>query len=82
MELTSLPVWLLVLGALAVALAVAGASRLVIAALVPAAERDHVQAIAAPLMPALGATFAVFTALTLSSEAAYLRSAVDEDEIV
>ncbi len=79
MELTSLPVWLLVLGALAVALAVAGASRLVIAALVPAAERDHVQAIAAPLMPALGATFAVFTALTLSSEAAYLRSA---DEIV
>jgi hypothetical protein len=79
MELTSLPVWLLVVGALAVALAVAGASRLVIGALVPTAERDHVQAIAAPLMPALGATFAVLTALTLSSEAGYLRSA---DEIV
>jgi hypothetical protein len=26
-------------------------------------------------MPALGAAFAIFTALTLSSEAAYLRSA-------
>ena len=33
------------------------------------------QRIASPLMPALGAAFAIFTALTLSSEAGYLRSA-------
>lgn len=77
MWLTGLPVWLLVVGALALALGVAVGSRLAMAAIVPAAERDHVQAIAAPLMPALGATFAVLTALTLSSEAGYLRAAQD-----
>ncbi len=75
--LTSQPVWLLVVCSLALALVIAGGSRLAIAAIVPEAERDHVHAIAAPLMPALGATFAVFTALTLSSEAGYLRSAQD-----
>jgi len=75
--LTSQPVWLLVVGSLALALAIAGGSRLAMAAIVPEAERDHVHAIAAPLMPALGATFAVLTALTLSSEAGYLRSAQD-----
>jgi Protein of unknown function (DUF4239) len=75
--LTSLPVGLLVLGSLAFALLIAGASRLVIAAIVPSGEREHVQAIAAPLMPALGATFAVLTALTLASENTYLRSAQD-----
>ena len=77
MWLTSVPVWVLVVVGLVVALAVAGGSRLAIAAIVPAAERDHVQGIAAPLMPALGATFAVLTALTLSSEAGYLRTAED-----
>jgi hypothetical protein len=75
--LTSLPVGLLVLGSLALTLAVAGGSRLVIAAMVPPAEREHVQAIAAPLMPALGAAFAVLTALTLASENTYLRSVQD-----
>ena len=75
--LTSLPVGLLVLGSLAFALLIAGASRVVIAAIVPLGEREHVQAIAAPLMPALGATFAVLTALTLASENTYLRSAQD-----
>ena len=77
MWLTSQAVWLLVLGSLVLALLVAGASRLAVAAIVPAAEADHVHAIAAPLMPALGATFAVLTALTLSSEAGYLRTAQD-----
>jgi hypothetical protein len=62
-------------GCLALALIVAVAARLAIRALVPAAEQDHVQRIASPLMPALGAAFAIFTALTLSSEAGYLRSA-------
>ena len=63
--LTVPAVRVLVVGSLAFALAVAARSRL--------ARRDrargradHVQAIAAPLMPALGATFAVLTALTLA----------------
>jgi hypothetical protein len=60
---------------LALALLVAVVARLATRALVPAAEHDQVQPIASPRMPALGAAFAFFTALTLSSEAAYLRSA-------
>jgi hypothetical protein len=75
--LTSLPVGLLVVGSLALALLIAGGSRLATAAIVPPREREHVRAIAAPLMPALGAAFAVLTALTLASEAGYLRSAQD-----
>lgn len=75
--LTSLPVGLLVLGSLAFALAIAGGSRRVIATIVPPGEREQVHAIAAPLMPALGAAFAVLTALTLASENTYLRSAQD-----
>lgn len=73
--LSSLPVGALVVGCLALALIVAIAARLAIRALVPVAEQDQVQRIASPLMPALGAAFAIFTALTLSSEAGYLRSA-------
>ena len=73
--LTSLPMGTLVVGWLALALLVAALVRPAIRALVPAAEHDDVQRIASPLMPALGAAFAIFTALTLSSEAAYLRSA-------
>ena len=73
--LSSLPVGALVVGWLALALLVAVVARPVIRALVPAAEHDQVQPIASPLLPALGAAFAIFTALTLSSEAAYLRSA-------
>src|SRR4030095_5993924 len=62
-------------GWLSLALLVAVAARLAIRAVVPVAEHDHVQRIASPLMPALGAAFAIFTALTLSSEAGYLRAA-------
>ena len=43
----------------------------------PLSERDQIQGIAAPLMPALGATFAVLMALTLASEAGYVRLAQD-----
>jgi len=75
--LTSLPAAVLVLGSLAVAGLIAYGTRQLIVALVPEGERDTVHTIAAPLMPALGATFAVFTALALSSEAAYLRNAQD-----
>jgi len=75
--LSSLPAGALVAGSLVFAVAVAIGSRIAIRAIVPPAERDQVQAIAAPLMPALGATFAVLMALTLASEATYLRSAQD-----
>jgi len=75
--LSSLPFGVMVLGWLALALLLAAVSRIAIRALVPVAERDQIQSIAAPLMPALGATFAVLMALTLASEANYLRSAQD-----
>jgi hypothetical protein len=75
--LTSLPVGVLVAVGLGLALIVAAASRVAIQAVVSPRERDHVPAITAPLMPALGAVFAVLMALTLASEAGYLRSAQD-----
>ena len=65
----------LVPGCLAIALLVAIGSRLALGALVPDSERDAAHAVAAPLMPALGATFAILMALTLASEAGYLTSA-------
>ena len=46
-------------------------------AIVPVGEYDDVQRVAAPLMPALGAAFGVLIALTLASEAGYLKSAQD-----
>ena len=44
----------------------------------PADEYDHVPHIAAPLMPALGGLFGILMALTLASEAGYLKSAQDD----
>src|ERR1700730_1849831 len=73
--LTSLPAAVLVVGGLALALLVAIGGRLAVRALVPAAERDAAYTIAAPLMPALGALFALFMGLTLASEAGFLASA-------
>jgi hypothetical protein len=73
--LTSLPAAVLVAGGLAFALLVALGGRLAVRALVPAAERDAAYTIAAPLMPALGALFALFMGLTLASEAGFLASA-------
>ena len=75
--LASLPAGLLFTVGTVLAVAIGYASRIATRAIVPVGERDHVQMIAAPLMPALGATFAVLMALTLSSEASYLRSAQD-----
>jgi hypothetical protein len=75
--LTSLPAIVLVGGWLAVMVAVAALSRWLVRVVVPATEGDQVPGIAAPLMPALGAAFAVLMALTLASEAGYLRSAQD-----
>jgi hypothetical protein len=75
--LASLPAGVLFAVGTALALGVGFASRVATRALVPIGEHDHVQSIAGPLMPALGATFAVLMALTLASEAGYLRSAQD-----
>src|SRR3954447_23879516 len=76
--LSSLPAWVLVLGWLGLALLKAAAGRVGVRALVPPGERDHVHQVAAPLMPALGAVFAIFAALTLAGEAGYLRTAENQ----
>ena len=75
--LTSLPVGILVVASLAFTVAIAYAARLGVRRLVPANEYDHVPHIAAPLMPALGGLFGILMALTLASEAGYLKSAQD-----
>ncbi len=73
--LTSLPAVVLVVGGLVLALMVAAGARVGVRALVPEAERDRVPPIVMPLMPTLGAAFAIFAALSLASEATYLRTA-------
>src|SRR5579859_3757940 len=73
--LSSLPAGVLVVSGLALALLVAVASRLTVRALTPAAERESAHSVAAPLMPALGAVFALLMGLTLASEAGFLASA-------
>src|SRR5436305_6931757 len=73
--LTSLPAAVLVAGGVALALLVAAGARPALRALIPTAEKDGAYTIAAPLMPALGALFALLMALTLASEAGFLASA-------
>jgi hypothetical protein len=73
--LTSLPAAVLVVAGLAVAVLAAIGGRLAMGALVPAGQRETAYSIAAPLMPALGAAFAILMALTLASEASFLASA-------
>ncbi len=73
--LTSLPAVVLVAGWLAIALLVAVLGRMGVRALVPPGEQDRVPQIVSPLMPTLGAAFAIFAALSLASEAGYLRAA-------
>jgi hypothetical protein len=75
--LTSLPMGVLVIVSLALTLSVAFIARVAARRLVPVAEYDHVPQIAAPLMPALGAAFGILMALTLASEAGYLKAAQD-----
>ena len=75
--LTSQSASVLVLVWLGFAIAIAVLSRWLVRVVVPLSERDQIQGIAAPLMPALGATFAVLMALTLASEAGYVRLAQD-----
>ena len=73
--LTSLPAVVLVAAGLVLALLATLGGRLAVRALVPAAEREAAYTIAAPLMAALGALFALFVGLTLASEASFLASA-------
>ena len=77
-RLTSLPVGVLVVVSLVITVSIAFGARLGVRGLVPHDEHDHVQHIAAPLMPALGGLFGILMALTLASEASYLKSAQDE----
>lgn len=73
--LTSQSIAALVVGCLAASALIAVGSRFAVSALVPSSQYEESHAIAAPLMPALGASFAILTALTLASEAGYLSSA-------
>jgi len=73
--LTSQSVWLLVFGCLAIAIAVAFGSRWLARVLIPPEEREHACSIAAALMTAFAAAFALLTALTLANEANALSSA-------
>lgn len=73
--LTSLPAVVLVAGGLVLALLATLGGRLAVRALVPETEREAAYTIAAPLMAALGALFALFMGLTLASEASFLASA-------
>jgi hypothetical protein len=73
--IASLPAGVLLVGWLAIALGIAAASRWALRSVLTPAEPDQVHPVAAALMTALGATFAVLMALTLASEAGYLRSA-------
>jgi hypothetical protein len=75
--LVSGPLWVLIVGWLAVAIAAAALGHFFVSRLVHGHEREDVRARAFPMMSAFGATFAVLTAITLSSEAGYLKSAQD-----
>jgi len=72
--LTSQSLWFLVPVCLAIALLVAIGGRMALLALVPPAARENAHSVAAPLMPALGAAFAILAALTLSNEVGRLSS--------
>src|SRR5262245_47322435 len=72
--LVSLPVWALVLGSLGVGALVAIGARWGLRRILRG-EQSGVAAVAGPLMPALGAVFALLAALSLSSEATALRTA-------
>jgi hypothetical protein len=73
--LTSRPVWVLVVGCLAIAILVGYGSRPIALALIPSSERAEEHSIAAALMTAFAGAFVLLTALTLANEATSLSSA-------
>ncbi len=76
--LTTQPTWALVVVWLTACAGLAVAARIVMVHLIPADDRPSVGPVAAPLMPALGAAFALLAALSLAGEAGQLRSAEDQ----
>lgn len=72
------PTWVLVVGWLGVGGAVAAAARRTLLRFVEPADRAGAVAIAGPLMPALGAAFALLAALSLAGEAAAVRAAEND----
>jgi hypothetical protein len=73
--LTTRPVWVLVVGCLAIGMVVAVGSRLLALKLIPPSQREEAHSIAAALMTAFAAAFVLLTALTLANEATALASA-------
>lgn len=73
--LTSRSIWVLVVGCLVIAIAVALGSRQLALALLPPRDREEAHTIAAALMTAFAAAFALLTALTLANEVTALSSA-------
>ena len=73
--LTSRPVWVLVVGCLAIGMAVAVGSRYLALRFIPASDREESHSNAAALMTAFAAAFVLLTALTLANEATSLSSA-------
>ena len=75
--LASRPTWVVVIGSLTVCALIAVVARVVFKRGLMDGERSSATSVAGPLMPALGAAFALLTALSLAGEAAHLRSAED-----
>ena len=75
--LVALPAWVVVLASLLCGLLVATGARVILRRWIPGGE-SGLAGVVGPLMPALGAVFALLSALALSNEAADLRSA-DQD---
>jgi hypothetical protein len=73
--LTSQSVWVLIIGCLVIAIAVAFGARQLALVAIPLEERDHAHSVAAALMTAFAAAFALLTALTLANEVNSLSSA-------
>src|SRR4051794_37239976 len=75
--LASQSTWVLLAISAVVVVAAAALRRWFVRHLGATHEGGEIRGLAFPLMPALGAAFAVLTAITLSSEAGYLESAQD-----
>jgi hypothetical protein len=73
--LTSQPVGVLLAGCLGIFMLMAVGGCIAVRAFIPPGDRDAAHAIAAALMTAFAAAFAILAGLTLSNEAGYLTSA-------
>jgi hypothetical protein len=76
--LASLPTWLLAVGCVVLCGAFAAGMRALLRRALPHDQLPLAQATAGPLMPALGAAFALLAALSLAGEATQLREAEEQ----